>query len=92
MSAWFALPDGVDAYAVLARARERKVLFTPGRFFYFHAPQANTFRLSFGALEPAAIARGVAVLGDAIRAELRQHRRSLRRQGRRGASPGWALV
>lgn len=87
LSAWFTLPPGVDAAAVLARARERKVVFTPGRFFYLHAPQANTFRLSFGALERGAIVKGIAVLGEAIRAELRQARRY---SGERRGS--WALV
>lgn len=92
MSCWFTLPEGVDAGAVLARAQERKVAFTPGRFFYFHAPRANTFRLSFGALEPAAIARGIAVLGEALRAELRQARRLEGNRQPRSVSSGWALV
>jgi DNA-binding transcriptional MocR family regulator len=85
ISAWFTLPQEVDAEAVLARARG--VVFTPGRFFYFHEPQANTLRLSFGNLTPRAIARGVAVLADAIRAEMRQRARAPRR-----ATPGVRLA
>ncbi len=88
-SSWFRLPEGIDAEAVLQRARDRKVLFTPGRFFYFHDPQPNTFRLSFANLRPAAISKGLAILGDAIRAELRHSKRS---RPARSAAGGWALV
>ena len=91
MSAWFRLPAGVDAGAVLARTRERRVVFTPGRYFFFHDPRPNTFRLSFGNLERAEIARGIAVLGEAIRAELRHAKRAAPRDGN-GAGAGWALV
>lgn len=75
MSIWVTLPEGLDAGALLFKARERKVLFTPGRFFYFQAVQANTLRLGFVGLTPVQIERGIAILGGLLRAEIRQRRR-----------------
>ncbi len=71
MSAWFRLPAGVSADSVLARTREQGVLFTPGRYFFFHDAQPGTFRLCFGNSTRTEIARGVKIAGEAIRAEIR---------------------
>jgi 2-aminoadipate transaminase len=90
MAAWFTMPAGLDAANVLTRCLERHVVFTPGKFFYFHAPQANTFRLSFAALDRQMLARGVEILGDALRAECRQAKRHETPQAATGG--GWALV
>lgn len=91
LSAWFRLPEGVTADAVLARSREHRVVFTPGRYFYFQAPRPETFRLSFGNVRGTDIARGVKVLGEAIRTEMRATvARSRRAPARAGA--GWSLV
>jgi len=89
MAAWFTLPSGMDAGNVLKRCLERHVVFTPGKFFYFHAPQANTFRLSFAALDRQMLGRGVEILGDALRAECRIARRN---EAPAPVSGGWALV
>jgi DNA-binding transcriptional MocR family regulator len=90
MSAWFRLPEGVTADAVLARSREHHVVFTPGRYFYFQAQRPETFRLSFGNVRSADIARGIKILGEAIRAEIRATAARSRRPPARGA--GWSLV
>jgi DNA-binding transcriptional MocR family regulator len=90
MAAWFTMPAGFDAGSVLKRCLERHVVFTPGKFFYFHGPQANTFRLSFAALDRASLSRGVEILGDALRAECRQARRN--EASAPVAGGGWALV
>ncbi len=89
MSAWFRLPDGVNASAVLERARQHRVVFTPGAYFYFQAARPETFRLSFGNVRAAEIARGVKTLGEAIRVEMRasRSRRTVNRQG-----AGWSFV
>lgn len=78
MCMWLELPPGLDANELLVRARERGVVFAPGRYFYVHSPQPNTLRLAFG-LEERQIARGIAVLGDILRAELTKRQHGVRR-------------
>ena len=78
MCVWLELPPGFDANELLVRARERGVVFAPGRYFYVHSPQPNTLRLAFG-LEERQIARGIAVLGDILRSELSKRQRGARR-------------
>lgn len=79
MSIWVTLPEGLDAGMLLFKAHERKVVFSPGRFFYFQAAQPNTLRLGFAGLRPEKITEGIAILGSLIKAELRQQRRAGRR-------------
>jgi 2-aminoadipate transaminase len=78
MCVWLELPPGFDANELLVRARERGVVFAPGRYFYVHSPQPNTLRLAFG-MEERQIARGIAILGDILRAELSKRQRGVRR-------------
>jgi 2-aminoadipate transaminase len=91
MSAWFRLPEGVNADAVLARSREHRVVFTPGRYFYFQGQRPETFRLSFGSVRAADIAKGIKVLGEAIKAEIRAAATRQRKAPSR-AGAGWSLV
>jgi DNA-binding transcriptional MocR family regulator len=79
MSIWVELPPGFDANELLVRARERGVVFAPGRYFYVQSPQPNTLRLGFSDLEERQIARGIAVLGDILRSELSKRQRGARR-------------
>jgi DNA-binding transcriptional MocR family regulator len=76
MSVWVTLPVGLDAGALLFKARERNVVFAPGRFFYFQAIQPHTLRLGFSGLTEKRIAHGVKVLGDLLKNELRLRRRT----------------
>lgn len=78
MCIWLELPIGFDANELLVRARERGVVFAPGRYFYVQSPQPNTLRLAFG-VEERQIARGVAVLGNILRSELAKRQRGVRR-------------
>ena len=79
MSIWLELPPGFDANELLVRARERGVVFAPGRYFYVQSPQPNTLRLGFSEVEERQIARGVAMLGDILRSELSKRQRGARR-------------
>jgi len=79
MAVWVELPPGFDANVLLVRARERGVMFAPGRYFYVQSLQPNTLRLGFSGLEERLIARGVATLGDILRSELSKRRRGARR-------------
>jgi len=63
---WVELPERVDSEALLAKAIARGVAFVPGAPFFAGAPRRNAMRLSFVTLEPAAIARGVATIAEAL--------------------------
>jgi 2-aminoadipate transaminase len=88
MNMWLTLPAGFDAGELLIHARERGVLFAPGRYFYFQSPPPNGLRLSYAALDERKIARGVALLAEALRVEIRKRERG----GRRAAGARVALV
>jgi len=88
MGSWVTLLPGLDASELMIHARERGVLFAPGRYFYFQHPQPNTLRLSFAALDEKRIARGVATLGEMLRIEMRKRQRG----APRGVRAAVALV
>jgi len=75
MSVWVELPPGLDAAEVLVKARDRGLIFAPSRYFYFQQPQHNAFRLCFTALPDNEIERGIGVLGELLRAEIRKNGR-----------------
>ncbi len=79
MSLWITLPPGFDAGELLIHARERGVLFVPGRYFYFQNPQLNTLRLGYASLDERQIARGVQTLGELVESELAKKQRGARR-------------
>jgi 2-aminoadipate transaminase len=79
MCVWVELPPGFDSNELLIHTRERDVLFAPGRYFYFQSPQPNTLRLGFSGVAEREIARGVAILADVLRAEMRKRQRGSRR-------------
>jgi DNA-binding transcriptional MocR family regulator len=70
MSVWAELPEGLDASELLVKARDRRVIFAPARYFYFHTPRHNALRLCFAALPDAQIEKGIEVLGDLLKKEI----------------------
>ncbi|WP_426032909.1 PLP-dependent aminotransferase family protein [Caulobacter sp. DWP3-1-3b2] len=64
---WLTLADGVDAEALLKRALERNVLFTPGSHFLAQGGASSTLRLNFSLAAPEAAERGLKVLGALLR-------------------------
>jgi 2-aminoadipate transaminase len=82
MCLWLELPPGFDASELMIHARERGVLFAPGRYFYVQAPLPNTLRLGFASLDEKQIARGIATLADLLRIEMRKRQRGTRRAER----------
>jgi 2-aminoadipate transaminase len=82
MCFWLELPPGFDASELMIHARERGVLFAPGRYFYVQSPLPNTLRLGFASLNEKQIARGVATLSDLTRTEMRKRQRGSRRAER----------
>ena len=82
MCFWLELPAGFDASELMMHARERGVLFAPGRYFYVQSPFPNTLRLGFASLSEKQIARGVSILADLLRIEMRKRQRGARRADR----------
>ncbi len=82
MTMWVTLPPGFDAGDLLIHTRERGVYFVPGRYFYFQSPLPNTLRLGFSSVDEKNIARGVQVLCDLLKSELRKRQRGNREEFR----------
>jgi 2-aminoadipate transaminase len=78
MTLWITLPPGFDAGELLIHARERGILFLPGRYFYSQQPRPNTLRLGFAAVDEKRIAQGVAKLAGLLEEELRKRQRGVR--------------
>ena len=67
---WLTLPEPLEAEAVLAKATERGVLFTPGVRFFAEASEGGgrgNLRLPFSFLSETQMAEGVRVLAEVIR-------------------------
>ena len=92
MSVWVELPAGFDAAELLVKARDRGVIFGPARFFYFQQVQHNAFRLCFTGLPDDQIEKGVGILGELLKSEIRRMKAG--KNGRKNApvSAGVALV
>ena len=82
MCLWLELPAGFDASELLIHAKEKAVLFAPGRYFYVQNPLPNTLRFGFASLDEKQIARGVATLADLLRIEMKKRQRGVRRAER----------
>ncbi|MDE3168522.1 MAG: aminotransferase class I/II-fold pyridoxal phosphate-dependent enzyme, partial [Acidobacteriota bacterium] len=88
MTLWLTLPAGFDAGELLIHARERGIIFLPGRYFYAQHPQPNTLRLAFASVDEKRIARGIETFGELLRQELRKRQRGAREE----YSPRVALI
>ncbi|HUJ39765.1 MAG TPA: PLP-dependent aminotransferase family protein [Candidatus Acidoferrales bacterium] len=75
MCLWVTLPPGYDASELLIHARERGVLFTPGRYFFVQMPRPNVFRLGFAGVDERKGARAVEILAEVLREQMRKRQR-----------------
>lgn len=66
MNMWIDLPAGLDAGALRGLARQAGVDYLPGRYFSVSRSLDTGLRLSFAGLEPAAIRRGIEILGGVV--------------------------
>jgi 2-aminoadipate transaminase len=64
---WVELPAHIDALALLAKCRERKLLFAPDRLFFAEAWERGGFRLGFADVPEQEIVRGVSIIAGALR-------------------------
>jgi DNA-binding transcriptional MocR family regulator len=71
MAVWIELPEEMDADELLVKARDRRVIFAPARFFYFQNPQHNALRLCFTTVPDEQLDKAVRVLGELLRSEIR---------------------
>lgn len=76
---WVTLPPSVQSQPLYLAAIERGVAFTPGDVFFGEQQAHQYLRLSFAAHEPAAIERGVAILGEVLHEQLARQRRAQHR-------------
>ena len=75
------MPEGLDAAALLPRAIERGVAFTPGAAFYSEGGGERSLRLSFSAVPFGQIEEGVRRLADTIRETRRRPDVGIRERG-----------
>jgi DNA-binding transcriptional MocR family regulator len=73
---WVELPMRVDAVRLKAEAVRRRVSFAPGELFLTEAPQRTCMRLNCARAEEGDLERGVALLGEAVRAATLSRRRA----------------
>lgn len=85
MSVWVELPEGLDAVELLVKARDRRVIFAPARYFFFHSPRHNALRLCFTGLPDEQIEKGVGILGELLKSEIRKSKTG-KKESRLGAS------
>ena len=67
---WVELPEPLDALDVFADAARAGVLVAPGHQFHCDGRPSRGLRLTFACADEAAIRRGVALLGAAVRERL----------------------
>jgi DNA-binding transcriptional MocR family regulator len=71
---WVTLPESSTSRSVLAAAQARGITFPPGDPFFATGGGEHNIRLPFSYISPADIARGMDILGEAIRATGTRHR------------------
>jgi 2-aminoadipate transaminase len=89
MSVWVTLPEGMNSLDLLAKARERGVIFAPSRYFYFQDAEDCALRLCFASLTTGEISRGIEILADVLREKINKGVEA--RKGS-GVAMGMALV
>jgi DNA-binding transcriptional MocR family regulator len=67
---WVDLPRGIDALALLVKARGEGVIFAPDRVFSVEEWERGGFRLGFAGVDEERIEKGIRVLGDAMKDSL----------------------
>jgi 2-aminoadipate transaminase len=72
MSVWVELPAPLDAAELLVKSQGRGVIFAPAPYFYFQEPRHNAFRLCFTHVTDEQIEKGISILGDLLRLEIRK--------------------
>jgi len=71
MNLWVELPETLDAAELLAPAQRAGISYLPGKYFAVSRQHTNALRLSFAGLTPDEIRKGVAILGQICKEQLK---------------------
>ena len=69
--AWVELPEYIDTKVMAAQALEKKVAYVPGEGFYPNGEVRNCMRLNYSNMPDEKIVKGITILGDVIKANLK---------------------
>jgi 2-aminoadipate transaminase len=69
---WLKLPPGVDAVAVLKSSMEKGAIFVVGRTFDPEGVDNSHIRLAFSNVPEGTIAKGVQIIGEAIKGQIKR--------------------
>ena len=69
---WIELPEGISARRILDDCLKQKIAFVPGGSFYPNVHRENTFRLNYSNMPEDRIEKGLRVLGEVVKAHLRE--------------------
>ena len=70
--AWVVLPDYMDAKELQMKCLEKKVAFVPGGSFFPNGGHENTLRLNYSCMPEEKIEKGMTILGEVIKANLKK--------------------
>lgn len=71
MFIWAELPEGLNATELFKEAVEKKVAYVPGTHFYAEGGHHNTLRLNFTMVNEEKIEKGMKVLGELFKKNLK---------------------
>ena len=69
--AWVQLPEYIDSKVMAAQALEKKVAYVPGEGFYPNGDVHNCIRLNYSNMPDEKIVKGITILGDVIKANMK---------------------
>ncbi len=69
---WVEIPHSIDSLSLFIKSRDKRVIFSPDRFFCVEEWQRNGFRLSFATVTEDEIFRGIKIIGDLMKQMLIQ--------------------
>ncbi|MFO0983196.1 MAG: PLP-dependent aminotransferase family protein [Planctomycetota bacterium] len=78
ITAWVELDPSQSAFEVMARARSRGVILSPGHWFAADGAQAAGFRICYATVKEPEIERGIEILGTILKDTLRTEQRPVR--------------
>ena len=71
MFLWVTLPEGINSKKLLLKAMKMGVAFVQGSAFYPNGGHENTMRLNFSGLHEDKIEKGIRILGELLREEVK---------------------
>jgi DNA-binding transcriptional MocR family regulator len=71
---WVTFPDSIDTTRMADQVRELGVEFLPGPACFIDGSGPNQMRLSFSFVEDDLIDRGIKIIGDVAKSDLRESR------------------